>query len=98
MTILRMLDTATAHITRADAVALDTDEAAMIVYPKGEYGWFLPLPGSDTDLQDRIDAARQAGMSRSFTNLISYAYSAGCHWLCLDRDADPVPGLPTHDW
>lgn len=98
MTVLKMLDAATAHVTQADAENLDADSAALIVYPKGEYGWFLPLPGSDIDLEDRIEAARQAGMSAAFTNLISYAYSAGCHWLCLDRDADAIPGLPTHEW
>ena len=42
--------------------------------------------------------ARQEGISSSFFKLQKRAREHGCWWINLDRDADPVPGLPVNAW
>ena len=57
------------------------------VFEKYGYGWFV-FVDPDT-MNDKIPADLYQAME--------YAAKAGCNWLCLDADAEPVPGLPTYE-
>lgn len=57
------------------------------VFDKDGYGWFI-FVDPDT-MTDSIPA--------DLYQVMEYAAKAGCTWLCLDADAEPVPGLPTYE-
>lgn len=57
------------------------------VFEKYGYGWFV-FVDPDT-MTDKIPADLYQAME--------YTAKQGCTWLCLDADAEPVPGLPTYE-
>lgn len=84
--VQKMLDASTVHIKSSTAQWLETHP--IIMYDKGEYGWFIytqseELPADTPD--DLID-------------VINYANSLGCSWLMLDRDGDIIDELGYFEW
>lgn len=61
--------------------------AAIAVYEKADYGWFIPVP------EDEPESA-PADLVACF----ALARSLHCDWLMFDRDADTHPILPVHEW
>lgn len=57
------------------------------VFEKDGYGWFIFV-----DLDTMTDS-----IPADLYQVMEYAAKAGCNWLCLDADAEPVPGLPTYE-
>lgn len=57
------------------------------VFEKDGYGWFI-FVDPDT-MNDKIPADLYQAME--------YTAEQGCTWLCLDADAEPIPGLPTYE-
>ena len=102
MPMLQMLDLSTEHITKNDAIKLDSfDDVTRdgaLAYDKGEYGWFVHVPESGDVLQTMLADMAEAGYSEMLRNLLQYAHDKGAHWICLDRDAEAEPDLPTVDW
>jgi hypothetical protein len=101
------LDASTAHITCEDDVMLtrwagaENDPCGSAPYRTIEhsYGYFVHV--NLNDLADRAECeaqAREDGASDAFFKLQEYARERGCWWINLDRDADTVEGLPTHEW
>lgn len=93
--LMTMMDVATGHITEEAAVYLtdlvrSTDHRdRLIVYEKGEYGWFVHV--SD-DLEDNLT---------SFTclnDILASAHHRNCDWVMLDTDGAEWPELPTYEW
>ena len=99
MAIQKFLNLSTAHITRADADALDaTGRHSLIVYPTGEYGWFIHAPSEESDWLEVRDRALKAAFSNAFVALLEKARAEGCWFLRLDCDADEDPTLPVFSW
>ena len=95
--ITKMLTLSTAHLAQS-TVNIFNDNAAceslfpdIIVYPKGDYGYFISI------LPEAIETAKKETDS-VFYKIILMADSLGCQMICFDRDAEPLPWLETFDW
>jgi hypothetical protein len=104
-----LLDVSTAHITRRDDEILRGWWAALepVHAPRAApyrtiahaYGYFVHVRLDGPEDRAEYEAeAREAGISEAFMALQAYARSHGCWWINLDRDADTIEALPTHDW
>lgn len=91
-----MITLSTAHITVRTSLLLNderaTDRLGLIVYLKGEYGWFIHIP-EDEDFSDE-----NCKVPRDLRACLLYAVNSDCEWLCLDCDGDVVDELPTYNW
>lgn len=90
--ITNLLTISTAHITESTAAFLDNkDREELVVYEKGEFGWFIAL--TTYYLEDELKQ-----IPDDLAKIIYFALGANCQWLCLDQDGDVINGLPTFDW
>ena len=89
MEIHKMMVMSTGHISKETATLLDLDKAGIVVYKKGEYGWFLVV----TDWQDAEEP-----IPIDLEKCLAYAELHGCAWLCLDCDGPMLPDLPQYTW
>lgn len=102
------LDASTAHITRKDNEILrdwaklepeNAPAAAPYRTIAHAYGYFLHVRlDRPVDRRFYEKAAREQGISDAFFKLQEYARKHGCWWINLDRDADTIDSLPTHEW
>lgn len=97
----RLAVLATNHATERDAKLLERctqfrgrAPLPLIVYPHDEYGWLVNTAPTALDPEE----LEREGFSQALQRLLSDARDAGYSWLLLDRDADPHPDYPTHDW
>ena len=92
--IQKFLALSTAHVSYAAAKWLDVyltgDQSSIIVYPKGEYGWFIYLLSEG--------AMADAPIPDSLKDCLTKAVEMGCIGVVLDADADTLDGLATYDW
>lgn len=90
--IEKFLTLSTAHIPYADAKWLDVyetgDQQNIIVYPKGDYGWFIYATGDFEPDQ----------VPQALRDCLNKATEMGCVGVVLDGDAGTLDGLPTYDW
>lgn len=98
---LLMADLSTAHVQQADAPLLDEwakkdSPSPLVVYSKGEYGWFVHLQ-SGAGEQSEL-AMREAGASDALVNLVHGLHERGFHFLNLDRDAEETGEFPVFEW
>lgn len=103
------LDASTGHLTRDDDRMLarwasaDGKEGAPLPPYRTighAYGYFVHvrLDGDDGREEAEQAARSEHGASEAFFALQAHARRNGCWWINLDRDADSLPGLPTHGW
>lgn len=86
--IYNTLDISTAHIGPFSANWLNSDTIDnLIIYPKGEYGWFIHVP---EDIPHNLPV--------DIKYALKHAKIMNCQWLCIDRDGDIIPELATYDW
>lgn len=89
----------TAHLTQdvADMFTQQGDDNPWCPCAGFEYGYFLFLDALEND--DTVETPRCLIDIRDW---LSSQEEAGVvfnsRWVRLDRDAAPVPGLPTYDW
>jgi hypothetical protein len=102
-----VLELSTAHITQEDDEELmakfDPRSGMMpLNYGVFEYGYAFMLTTDDQDpeLEDRKSMAEEVGLSlsESFWNVLKYAKDNGYRCVYIDRDADTIEELETHDW
>ena len=99
MAVHKFLDLSTVHITRTDAEILDeADCHDLIVYPTGEFGWFIHAPSDESTWLEVRKRALRAGLSSVFVALLEKARAENCWFLRLDRDGDEDPTLPVSSW
>lgn len=95
-TIENMLVVGTCNIHEDTALWLNgqagMSQPELIVYLKGEYGWFIPLSPDVPCFDDWKTVPTELGM------IITYAMGKGCHWIMLDQAAPAIEGLPAFDW
>lgn len=99
------LDASTAHITRSDNDILqewarmepaESPRAAPYRTIAHSYGFFVHV--QHDDVGEYEEQATEDGISDSFLTLQRKARELGCWWINLDRDADTLGFLPTHNW
>ncbi|MEK1828938.1 hypothetical protein AAAC51_07265 [Priestia megaterium] len=96
--IEQMLTLSTNNISEEDCKWLDVQSALtkrnemyeLIVYLKGDYGFFIPL--SDSVLE------RSASIPNTLAVVIGYAIAKGCSWIMFDQDAQVNKDLPFFEW
>lgn len=93
----KMLSLSTAHITKATGDWLDeqskltaNNEMELITYPKGEYGWFIPLYKEMFEEQKIIP--------ESLLLILGYAWGTGCQWIMFDNEIEEIDDLPKYVW
>jgi hypothetical protein len=86
--VQRLLVTSTAHVTDQEAQLL-TDHG----YGRDAYGWFLYVGEEGHTAVPEI-----VRKSRGLFAVILCARVNGCPFVLLDRDAEPIPGVPVYDW
>ncbi|MBR2246126.1 MAG: hypothetical protein IJ880_03725 [Bacilli bacterium] len=60
----------------------------LIIYPKSEYGWFIPIT-------DEIDLM---SLPYSLAYVISTCLVMEAEWIIFDRDVEIAEYLPYYDW
>jgi hypothetical protein len=83
-----LLVASTAHVTPQEAQAL-TDHN----YGRGEWGWFFYVGPRGGSVLPELD-----GLSNGLSEVVRQARARGCFYVLLDRDANPLKGIPTYDW
>ena len=92
--ISKMLTLSTAHVTKftADMFHYNVHKSVLpVYYSKGEYGWLVHIHELDDDMS-------VLQYPTDIQELIAYARSLGCEWLCLDQDGPINPNLPSWEW
>ena len=95
MEISRMLTISTAHIAEETAKALNESlyssepSIDLCIYEKKDYGFLIHIPE---------DWKTKRTLPSDLQTCIELADKNGCIWLCLDRDAETVTGLPVYGW
>jgi hypothetical protein len=102
------LDASTAHVGRRDddilrewskCEPMESAKAAPYRTIAHAYGYFVNVRMEPAEERAEYEnEARDCGISEAFIRLQDYARERGCWWINLDRDADAIDGLPTHEW
>lgn len=87
--ISRILTISTAHISSQTARLMDMDAIHAGFYSAGKSGYHVLTVGWE-DYSNMIPDDLKA--------CVKYAAGHGCDWLCLDGDAQTVPGLFVYEW
>lgn len=97
----QMLTVSTMHIDKETAEELDREDSGtygLVIFPKGEYGWWIYIPEKWEDFGDGTPwNVYKDKLPKGLADCIGLAISNNCRWLCLDRDGDTA-GLPEYDW
>lgn len=93
--IRKLLVLSTSHVTKATADLLNSTDAATewpgCGGPYGEYGWMFYCSEENNGEGDRH-------IPDELFAVMQFARANGCDNVLLDRDSDPVDGLPTWEW
>lgn len=93
-----MLVVSTAHIKESTAQWLNKQveqksvNSEVILFPKGEYGWFIYV---NLDENDNIE---NLNIPEDLSKLLTITAQEDCYWLCLDRDGFEIDSLPRYEW
>ena len=88
--ISKMLTLSTAHIKAATSSDMEVQvDGLPVFFAKDDYGWFVHVPTLEEMPPNCPD---------DLEGVLAYARGLGCGWLCLDRDGDVNPNLPTWEW
>ncbi len=94
-----MIAISTAHISRETANLLDQLAAGkkniegLVVYNKGEYGWFIPI------IEEELETLENNECPGDLFHCLSYAHKNGGSWVMFDRDVElSTPDLAPYPW
>lgn len=92
MEICKMMTLSTFHIKPETAVLLERKSfvfnTGLVVYEKGEYGWFIWIP----------EFIGECNIPEDIITCMRFAKDNGCAWMCLDRDGDVFDEIPCYEW
>lgn len=92
MEISQMLTISTSHISNETAKLLDESDLGIVVFNKGEYGWFIWL-------SDKKEYYENEKIPTDLFKIMDYTkHIVGCEWLCLDVDGEILDVLNTYEW
>lgn len=83
-----LLVASTAHVTPQEAQALTVHN-----YARGECGWFFYVGPRGSSVLPELGS-----LSDGLGEVVRRARARGYFYVLLDRDADPLDGVPTYDW
>lgn len=64
-----------------------------------EYGWLLSIAGDRFDRKSpEFVENENDDIPQCIRDVAYFAKKRGARWICFDRDAGDVEGLPTYDW
>lgn len=96
----------TSHLTKAEAARLNAAEAhgfeafdreCPVTCYLGGYGWMFYLGSDDPGyVTENVDPEEWPGLHALLT--WCQANASRCRYVCLDADAEPIEGVPTHEW
>lgn len=93
--IRKLLVLSTSHVTKATADLLNSTDAVTswpwCGGPYGEYGWMFYCAEENNGEGDRH-------IPDDLFAVMQFARANGCDNVLLDRDSEPVDGLPTWEW
>lgn len=89
MEISKMITVSTAHVSTETAELLENGKLNIVVFDKGDYGWFIYLSNED-DYYYNIPT--------ELNNLMKFAKDLGCEWLCLDCDGEVLEYFEVFNW
>jgi hypothetical protein len=92
MTIFRVMDLSTAHVTKKtmDALAEGSADLTSYGYPEGA---FVHLPTDD--LEEELE---ERGLPEDLRKVVKFAMDHDCQWVKLDADGEVCGDLPTYEW
>ncbi len=96
MSIRKILDCSTWHLTRNDAYGLDSVSLSNVFPTQHGCLFYIGLENPERDAE-----WRECGMSESFFKLLAYARRQGCEFIFVDSDGellDEEPAIDTHHW
>lgn len=85
--IEKYLGLSTGHVCKKTAAWLDWNPD-IIMYPKGEYGWFVYAASEEYD----------KSVPKDLLKVIKFAKEQGCVWIMLDCDGETIKGLKKYNW
>lgn len=77
----KLMTIGTGHLRTTTREWLE-NRTALVVFPKGEYGWFIYVEPEDN-----------AEVPNDLLVAMRYAAEHDCAWLCVDCDGPAVDGL-----
>ncbi len=90
-----MLVLSTGHVSMETAELMDNNNISRVVlYNKGDYGWFVYIPDEGIDFDELEDGECPADLYRC----MKYARDNGCDWLMFDCDTETIDELPVYNW
>lgn len=99
-----LIEISTAHITENDDRVLGAMVNGRHPMPLNiadiEYGYIIVIPYDRDYFNEKRQDCEDEGydLSDSFWKLMQYAFDNGHRAIILDRDADEIEDLETHDW
>jgi hypothetical protein len=86
--VQKYLDLSTGHVSNDTALWLDSQPSSIIMYPKGEYGWFVYAASEEYDDDTPKDLIA----------CIDHAKALDCTWIMFDADGELIEELPEYEW
>lgn len=101
LTMEKMMDVSTEHITQHDDELLDAVCVAkgivpVIAFRKDDIGYFVHV--THDGVEESEQEIRDAGYSEEFIRLLRIARREGASMLCLSGDSTSSAKLPSFDW
>ena len=91
LTLLKIADVSTQHVTRSDGLLMGTDAGA-VAQINGGYGTIFST--CDTALEH----LKTKGYSVALFKIMRQARAQGADYVRFDSDGAEIPGWPTFDW
>ena len=89
----RMLCLCTNHVSKETAGLMDSNSIEeVILYVKGEYGWFVYIPDS---IKFELDEDK---IPQDLYQCMEFACDNGFDWIMFDRDVETINELPAYEW
>lgn len=88
------LELSTANIQERTSQWLSEDPEGIIVYPKGEFGFFILVSDPDED----NDENNGENIPQDLKLIMEYAIGLRCSWIIIDRDYFENHNLPSYEW
>ncbi len=90
-----MLALSMGYVSEETAELMNDDNIdGVVLYNKGNYGWFVHVPDSGLEFDVLEDGECPADLYRC----MKYARDNGCDWIMFDCDVETIEDLPVYNW
>ena len=98
--ISKMLTLSTAHLRKGTMTEMDANDIdGIVLWPKGEYGYFVWIPDVGIDRANNCPAPFEYpdAVPNELRLALEFGREHGCEFVCFDCDGDTVEGLVTYE-